>query len=48
LDAGESYNIAIDNGFHVYEEIVAYPDLASGVTPFELNSGVTIELSTIP
>ena len=46
LQSGESYSILIDNGFESYSEVVQYPDLASGVTPFELNSGVTIELST--
>jgi hypothetical protein len=46
LDAGESYNIAIDNGVHVYEEIVANPDLESGVT-LQLNKGVTIIIPTM-
>ena len=47
LDEGESYNIAIDNGVHVYEEIVANPDLESGVSVY-LNSGTTITISTEP
>ena len=44
LDAGESYDITIDNGGGEPYYVVV-PELESGVTPFELNGGVTI---TIP
>ena len=42
LHSGESYSILINNGVKSYSEVVQYPDLASGVTPFELNRGGTI------
>jgi len=45
LDAGEIYHITIDNGSggEPYDDVVS--KLESGVTPFELNGGLTI---TIP